>query len=224
MSSDEARSRLEALETQVTQLTAALTASQAEHVRVHAELQRTQQQATTQAPRNEFRLIDPRTMAPEKFGQSSAPSWLDWSESTRSYLEILDPDLASALKQVENREAPVLQGEFDALLLNDSHVAQLRRYLKLRTEGNAKTLIKSAQADQIHVLEQWRRLSWEYDPIGLGTELIELQELTSPERLRAKTISGIGAAIERWEELERHTEIGKGSSCQTRFGSVYSSS
>ena len=172
MSSDEARSRLEALEAHVTQLTAALSASQAEHVRVHAELQRTLQQATTHAPKNEFRLIDPRTMAPEKFGQSSEPSWLDWSESTRSYLEILDPDLASALKQVGNREAPVLQGEFDAFLLNDLHVAQLRRYFKLRTEGNAKTIIKSARADQIHVLEQWRRLSWEYDPIGLGTELI----------------------------------------------------
>ena len=86
MSSDEARSRLEALEAQVTQMTAALTASDAEHVRAHAELQRTQQQATTHAPRNEFRLIDPRTMAPEKFGQSSEPSWLDWAENEHEVL------------------------------------------------------------------------------------------------------------------------------------------
>ena len=41
MSSGEARAGIEALEAQVTQITAALTASQAEHVRVHAELQRT---------------------------------------------------------------------------------------------------------------------------------------------------------------------------------------
>ena len=203
MSSEEARSRLEALEAHVIQITAALTASQAEHTRVHAELQRTQQLAATPAPRNEFRLIDPKTMAPEKIGQSSEPSWLDWSENTRAYIEVMDADLANALKQVENREAPISQDEINGTSLNDSHCAQLRRYLKLRTEGIAKTIVKSAQAGQAHVLEQWRRLSWEYDPIGLGTELIELQELTSPERLRAKTTAGIGAAIERWEELER---------------------
>ena len=203
MSADEARTRFEALEAHVTQITAAIATSQAEHVRVHAELQRTQQLAATSGPKNEFRLIDPKTMAPEKFGQSSEPSWLDWSENTRSYIEIMDQDVANALKAVENREQPVLQDEFDSFLLADSHVAQLRRYLKLRTQGNAKTMVKAAQADKLNVLEQWRRLSWEYDPIGLGTELIELQELMSPERLRAKTIANISAAIENWENLER---------------------
>ena len=205
MSHDEARARIEALEAHVTQITAALTASQAEHVRVHAELQRTQQLAATPASRNEFRLIDPKTMAPEKFGSSPEPTWLDWSENTRSYIEIMDQEIANALKAVENRppESPVLQEEFDSLLLVDSHVAQLRRYLKLRTQGNAKTIVKAAQADKLNVLEQWRRLSWEYDPIGLGTELLELQELMSPERLRAKTTAGISAAIESWENLER---------------------
>ena len=127
MSSEEACARIIALEAHVTQITAALTASQAEHTRVHNELQRTQQMATNPAPRNEFRLIDPKTMAPEKFGQTSEPSWLEWSENTRAYIEIMDQDVANALKTVENREEPVLQAEFDNFLLVDSHVAQLRR-------------------------------------------------------------------------------------------------
>ena len=116
MSHDEARARIEALEAHVTQITAALTASQAEHVRVHAELQRTQQLAATPASRNEFRLIDPKTMAPEKFGSSPEPTWLDWSENTRSYIEIMDQEIANALKAVENRppESPVLQEDFDS--------------------------------------------------------------------------------------------------------------
>ena len=203
MSSEEAVARFAALEAHVAQITAALTASQAEHTRVHNELQRTQQMASHSTPKNEFRLIDPKTMAPEKFGQSPEPTWLDWSENTRSYIENMDQEVANALKAVENREAPVLQAEFDSFLLADSHTAQLRRYLKLRTQGNAKTIIKAAQADKLNVLEQWRRLSWEYDPIGLGTELIELQDLMSPERLRAKSLAGISAAIESWENLER---------------------
>lgn len=208
MSAEEARGRIEALEARVAQLADALTsatqrvvASEAEHARVHAELQRTQQMAG--ALRNDFRLIDPKSMVPDKFGQSSGPAWLDWSEGTRSYVEMLDTRLADALKSVENREAPVTKQEYEGAEINDQHAAQFRRYLKLRTEGNAKVIVKAAQSDRVHVLEQWRRLSWEYDPIGLGTELIELQELTSPERLRAKTEAGISAAIEQWEEMER---------------------
>jgi hypothetical protein len=146
MSSEEAVARFAALEAHVAQITAALTASQAEHTRVHNELQRTQQMASHSTPKNEFRLIDPKTMAPEKFGQSPEPTWLDWSENTRSYIENMDQELANALKAVENRppESPVLQDEFDNLRIADSHAAQLRRYLKLRTQGNAKTIIKAA--------------------------------------------------------------------------------
>ena len=136
-------------------------------------------------------------MGPEKFNGTSEPGWLDWAEDTRTYVEMLSPELAQALKKVENREEPVTDTEFDHELLTDSHVAQLRRYLKFRTEGNAKAIVKAAQANKHNVLEQWRRLSWEYDPIGLGTELVELQELTSPARLRAKNAAGISAALEK---------------------------
>ena len=104
---------------------------------MHAELQRTQQLAASPASKSEFRLIDPKTMAPEKFGQSPEPSWLDWSENTRAYIEILDADLANDLNHVEDRQAPMLHGGIDAFLLNDSHCAQLRRYFKLSTKGNS---------------------------------------------------------------------------------------
>ena len=72
------------------------------------------------------------------------------------------------------------------------------RYLRLRTDGTAKTIVKAAQSSRLHVLEQWRKLSWENDPKGLGSELIELHDLTSPEKIRAKTMNGISAAIELW--------------------------
>ena len=93
---------------------------------------------------------------------------------------------STPIKTGENREAPVLQAEFDGFLLVDSHVAQPRRHLKLRTQGNAKTIVKAAQADQLNVLEQWRRLSWEYDPIGLGTELLPLLVPTLRSRTRPR--------------------------------------
>ena len=208
MSVEEARTRFEALENRVLELQQGLaTATQrvqtaeAEHQRLHAELERTRTLAS--APRSDFKLIDPKSMIPEKFGTKAGPTWLDWSEGTRAYVEMLDVHLAKALKHVENHEAPLTAEEVDQADVAVQSAAQLKRYLKLRTEGNAKTIIKSAQASDTHVLEQWRRLSWEHDPIGLGTELLELHELTSPEKLRAKQTSGISAAIEIWEDLER---------------------
>ena len=57
-----------------------------------------------------------------------------------------------------------------------------------------------------HALETWRLLSKEFDPKGLGTELVELSELVSPSKLRAKTASGISAAIENWEAMERRVK------------------
>ena len=48
-----------------------------------------------EACRLKDRLIDPKT--PEKIGHSSEPTWLDWSENTRSYIEIMDQEIANAL-------------------------------------------------------------------------------------------------------------------------------
>ena len=49
-----------------------------------------------------------------------------------------------------------------------------------------------------HPLETCRCLSFEYDPKGLGSELLELNGLFTPGKLRAKTIAGISVAIEEW--------------------------
>ena len=58
MSAEDAKFRIEQLEAHVIRMDTLLAASQAEHVRVHAELQKN-------PVSNGFRLIDPKTMAPE---------------------------------------------------------------------------------------------------------------------------------------------------------------
>ena len=55
----------------------------------------------------------------------------------------------------------------------------------------------------MHLLEQRRLLSNEYDPKGLGSDFVEMQELLAPEKLRSKTVAGTSAAIDTWEEMER---------------------
>ena len=118
MSVEEVRTRFEALENRVLELqqgsataTQRVQTAEAEHQRLHAELERTRTLAS--APRSDFKLIDPKSMIPEKFGTKAGPTWLDWSEGTRAYVEMLDVHLAKALKHVENHEAPLTAEEVD---------------------------------------------------------------------------------------------------------------
>ena len=64
-------------------------------------------------------------------------------------------------------------------------------------------MVKASVERGEHVLETWRLISKELDPKGLGTELVELSDLVTPAKLRAKTPAGISVAIESWEAMER---------------------
>ena len=98
---------------------------------------------------------------------------------------------------------PLAPEDINNAAVPDHHATQLSRYLLLRSEANANTLIKASQERDEHPLETWRILSHEYDPKGLGSELAEIQNLTAPSKLRAKSAAGISMAIEAWEALER---------------------
>ena len=182
--------------------------SEDQHRATHQELERSrarvadlESHGTTKG--GGFRLIDPKTMVPEKLANRS--QWRGWAEASRSYIENLDARLAKLLKEVEGRSEPITEDEIRTSAVDAGHVAQLNRYLKLRTEPSShpNTIINAAQSDEIHPLEQWRRLSHEYDPKGLGSEFVEMQELMAPEKLRARSVGGVSAAIEAWEEVER---------------------
>ena len=116
---------------------------------------------------------------------------------------MLDTKLAQALKNVGGHEHALNRIDIDASDVKDRYASQMSRYIRFRKEGTAKFMVKSAHATGEHVLEQWRRVSWESDPKGLGSELRELQELTSTTSLRSEAVAGISSAIASWEELER---------------------
>ena len=71
-----------------------------EHKQMHMELVKTQgqlAQANT-GGKGEFRLIDPKTMIPEKLGSNKSP-WRQWAEDTRAYVAMLSLDVAKKLKR-----------------------------------------------------------------------------------------------------------------------------
>ena len=157
------------LTTQVGQLLTRASTADDEHRQMHAELMKHQGQLTqtNTGGQFKFRLVDPKTMAPEKLGSSKHPlpqGWRQWADDTRAYVENLSPHLASRLKQVEGLEAKLAQVDIEAAAIQESHAQQLTRYLSLRSEGNANTMIKASIERGEHPLETWRALSWEHDP------------------------------------------------------------
>ena len=200
MTAEAAEARFQELEQRVNELLQRAHISDEEHRRTHAELERARAHGSG-GKHAEFRLVDPKTMIPDKLGSATGPKWLAWSEGTRAFVEMLSVDLAEKMKRVEGLEDALSTEHLREAAIPDNHAAQLARYLQLRTEGNANTLVKAALANKSHALEIWRKLSWEHDPKGLGSELIELHDLTNPEKLRAKSLAGVSAAIEAWEAL-----------------------
>ena len=156
-------------------------------------------------PGSGFRLVDPKTMVPDVFDDGG--SWQVWSHKAKAYIGMMEASLPLQLTAVEALDDPVSEERLRTAAIDADHEAQLSRFLLLRTSGVPHQIVKGAQADKVSSLETWRRLAARYDPRGLGSDLIELQELTAPERLRAKTIEGISTAIQSWESLERrHSE------------------
>ena len=96
--------------------------------------------------------------------------------------------MAQQLKKAEGLETKLTPADIEAAAVPEHHAHQMTRYFSLRSEGNAYTMIKAPIERNEHPLETWRFLSWEHDPKGLGSELVELSDVVSPTKLRAKSL------------------------------------
>ena len=204
LTAEQVDARLGALENQVAQISAEFQAYRAEHgPDATGQLRREIEQLRVRLarPSPDFRLVDPRSMVPEIFDDSG--TWQVWCHKAKSYVGLLGTSIPLHFTAVEACEDPVTEGQLAKAGFSSDHEDQLQRFLLLRTAGIPHQIVKGAQAESASSLEIWRRLANRYDPKGLGSELLELQELTSPEKLRAKTVDGISAAIQSWETLER---------------------
>ena len=157
MTWEQAQAHIDALNQQVNiltdqlqQLTTRAAAADTQHQQIHQELERTKVLLAAGGKGQEFKLIDPKTMCPNKLGTQTP--WKQWAEDTRAYVSMLSRPLANSLKLVEGREAKLTTAEIESAEIPEHHAAQLSRYLHLRSEGNSNTLIKASQERGEHAL------------------------------------------------------------------------
>ena len=68
-------------------------------------------------------LVDPKHLAPEKFGADKGPAWKSWEYSLRAFVGSVHPELAEAMKAVRHQTSAVTAEQL-AALAGASHVSR----------------------------------------------------------------------------------------------------
>ena len=134
------------------------------HQAMHQELTTLRSMVDT---RSRVRLVEPKTLTPDRFGKKNGPSWRTWLYLARDFVGVVHVALKQAMKAAENQKQPIavtqLQHEFNVTNEMDQ---ELQHFLISRTEGEALEIVRAAEREPS--LEQWRRLAALYDQLAAG--------------------------------------------------------
>ena len=88
--------------------------------------------------RSRVRLVEPKTLMPDRSGKKNGPSWRTWSYLARDFVGVVQVALKKAMKSAENQKQPIsvthLQHEFGVTNEMDQ---EIQHFLISRTEGEA---------------------------------------------------------------------------------------
>ena len=131
--------------------------------------------------RSRVRLVEPKTLLPDRFGKKNGPSWRTWSYLARDFVGVVHVALKQAMKTAENRKLPIavthLPHDFGVTNEMDQ---ELQHFLISKTEGEALDVVRGAEREPS--LEQWRRLAAVCDPLTAGRSLDDSRQILSPPK------------------------------------------
>ena len=92
--------------------------------------------------RSRIRLVEPKSLMPDRFGKKNGPSWRTWSYLARDFVGVVHAVLEQAVKNAGNRKQPIaatnLQHDFG---VTNEMGQELQRFLILRPEGEALEVV-----------------------------------------------------------------------------------
>ena len=163
-----------------------------------------QEMSLARDARSRVRLVEPKSLTPDRFGKKNGPSWRTWSYLARDVVGVVHATLKQAMKVAENQKQPIsvthLQHDFSVTNEMDQ---ELQHFLISRTEGEALEIVRGAEREP--GLKQWRRLAALYDRLAAGRSLDDSRQILFPPK--AIKIDDRSHTIQAWEILEqRHRE------------------
>ena len=123
-------------------------------------------------------LVDPKHLAPERFGADKGPAWKSWEYALRAFVGSVHPELAEAMKTVRHQGSAVTAAQLAALQVTTQMDSELRAVLQTCTRDLALTIVQTH--DQHPGLEVYRRLAAHYEPDTDAKNLAEMQYIIQP--------------------------------------------
>ena len=129
--------------------------------------------------RSRVRLVEPKSLMPDRFGKKNSPIWRTWSHLARDFVSVVHTMLKQAMKNAEKRKQPIAATnlQHDVGVTNEMD-QELQHFFTSRTEGEALEVVREAEREP--GLEQWRRLAALYDPLAAGRSLDDSRQILSP--------------------------------------------
>ena len=208
MSVAQAHQRLGIAEGVIHELQEQLQRGSAGHQAAHEALQAIHQEMSTLRSqidtRSRIRLVEPKSLMPDRFGKKNGPSWRTWSYLARDVVGVVHAGLQQAMKNAENRKLPIavtnLQHDFGMMNEMDQ---ELQHFFFPNAEGEALEVVRGAEREP--GLEQCRRLFPLYDPFAAGRSQDDRRQILSEPKV-AK-IDDLSHTTQAWENLgQRHRE------------------
>ena len=154
--------------------------------------------------RSRIRLVEPKSLMPDRFGKNNGPSWRTWSHLARDFVGVVHAGLKQAMKNAEKRKLPIavtnVQHDFGVTNEMDQ---ELQHFFIASTEREAVEVVRGAEGEPR--LEHWRRLVALYDPLAAGRSLDDSKQILSEPKVAQK--DDLSHTIQAWKNLEqRHRE------------------
>ena len=168
---------------------------------IHQEMSALRSQIDT---RSRIRLVEPKSLMPDRFGKKNGPSWRTWSYLARDFVGVVPAVLKQAMKNAENRELPiaVTNLQHDSGVTNEME-QKLQHFFIPNAEGEALEVVRGAEREP--GLKQWLRLAALYDPFAAVRSQDDRRQILSEPKVA--NIDDLSHTIQAWENLEqRHRE------------------
>ena len=111
MSTERTNQRLDVAEGVTRELQDQLQRVATRHQAAHEALQSTHQEVNFLSgqieTRSRIRLVEPKSLMPDRFGKKTGPSWRTWSYLARDLVGVVHTALKQAMKNAENQKHPI---------------------------------------------------------------------------------------------------------------------
>ena len=126
------------------------------------------------------RMIDAKSMLPDRFGTPSGPGWKAWRKEMLEYVGYFRPRMSMAMTRAEQHKVEVEFADHVELNITQDDDHETRVLLVNRcTKGTPAGDIMENHIDS-PALELWRKIVRHYDPIVENRKLEATMQVLSP--------------------------------------------